>query len=93
MDDRREGRDAMAAAIEGFGAVPAFADSEWAASVAAGHAEDEGEPYDLILIRETMEAFEAGARAPVARVDAVDLGRLLSEDAAAAGSACGGADS
>jgi hypothetical protein len=59
VDERTGQRERMAGVLERMGMAPAFADSRWAASVAARHAESEGTPYDLILINKAMETATA----------------------------------
>jgi hypothetical protein len=55
VGERRDQHEAMTAVFEGLGITPAYADSHWAASVAARRAGEDGEPYDLILIDSALE--------------------------------------
>jgi hypothetical protein len=64
VDDRKGQRDAVAAALDRMGLLAVFADSPWAASVAATQAEADGQPCQLILINRSMEGQANGAPLP-----------------------------
>jgi hypothetical protein len=64
VDDRKGERDAVAAALDRMGLRAVFADSPWAASVAATQAEADGEPCALILINSSMEGQVNGTPLP-----------------------------
>jgi hypothetical protein len=55
VGDKPERREAMRAAFDELGIAPVFADSHWAATVAARLADADGAPYDLILVDAAME--------------------------------------
>jgi hypothetical protein len=59
VGERRETHEAMQAAFGDLGVVPVFADSRWAAAVAARQADAEGVPYDVILVDAALEGSEA----------------------------------
>jgi hypothetical protein len=58
VGDRPDRREAMRAAFDDLGIAPVFADSHWAATVAARLADADGAPYDLILVDAAMEGVE-----------------------------------
>lgn len=69
VGERRDRHEAMRAALDDLGITPVFADSHWAATVAARQADAEGSPYDLILVEASLGNTGAGIhqhRVPVA---------------------------
>jgi CheY-like chemotaxis protein len=86
VDDRADQRASIALLLDTLGASAAFADSGWAAAVAADEAAREGAPYDLLLVGPNVpDARPAGIDLPAPMDDAAIV-RLL----AAAGMQPGG---
>lgn len=77
VDDKPETREAIASLFDGFGITPVFADSPWAATVAANQAALEDAPYDLILVGSSMEGIKGGRTSLYEHVDAAEIARLL----------------
>jgi hypothetical protein len=77
VDDKPETREAIASLLDGLGITPVFADSPWAATVAANQAALEDAPYDLILVGSSMEGIKGGRTSLYEHVDAAEIARLL----------------
>ncbi|HEY3381285.1 MAG TPA: response regulator [Vicinamibacterales bacterium] len=77
VDDRAEERVVLASLFDGLGVTAAFADSEWAASVARMEACEAGMPYDLVLVGAGMPAAETDGISLPEAVDSSVIERLL----------------
>ena len=77
IDDRPDERQALAALLDEFGVTPVFADSAWAATVAASEASNEGAPYEIVLVGAGVEGLEGGGVRLPDHVDEAAIERLL----------------